>query len=251
MSEAACLDKVQACYNRFWYVPDIFLVGLLFVYARMGPLASYLGGLRNDEAYGFTLAIYWVLLLPAALICLAVIVLRLGITWPKHKHGPKRFRMGPLFAVVGLGICLALFFLSIGPPGYQTFTGGFRKYVQANADIPAIRAWLSTLDPNICTGQQVWIGESNRKQETDWPEPVTSLHLHYVLLRLDRDKYPVVRLGWAALDAFWGVEIGPEDMEIPETLPRQKVQVGGSTMYEHGEYRLPVSPGVYVWHETG
>jgi hypothetical protein len=137
---------------------------------------------------------------------------------------------------------------SLWPLGYMSFTAGFRKYVRANADIQAIRAWLSTVDPDTCTGELVWIRHLDEKQKAQWPQPVMSLNPESVMLRLDRDKYPAIRLGWSTLDAFWGVEIGPEDMEIPETLPPQPVQVGGSTRYEHGEYRLAVCPGVYVWH---
>jgi len=35
-----------------------------------------------------------------------------------------------------------------------------------------------------------------------------------------------------------GIEIGMEDMEIPP-----------SDFSQFGEYRLPLEPGAYVWHE--
>lgn len=48
----------------------------------------------------------------------------------------------------------------------------------------------------------------------------------------------------------WGVEIGPEDMPIPPTQPMRKVRSpNGDVYYEDGEYRLPLTPGAYVWHE--
>jgi hypothetical protein len=43
-------------------------------------------------------------------------------------------------------------------------------------------------------------------------------------------------------------------MEIPKTQPVQRREYGHGdnkqVLYDHGEYRLPLAPGAYVWHET-
>jgi hypothetical protein len=250
MSEATPVDTAPRVSSRFWYVIDVCLVAFLFVYANVLPLTSYLGGLRNDFVYGFGLAVDWFLLLPVAFASLVFLAVRMAVSWPKHIRSPKKLRAARLLAIAGLGLCLVLFFWPTWEPGYKTYTIGLKKYLQANADIPGIRAWISTVDPNTCTGKVVRIRELDEKQKAQWPQPVMSLNPESVILCLDRNKYPAIRLGWSTLDAFWGVEIGPADMEIPSTLPPQPVQVGGSTMVEHGEYRLAVGPGIYVWHET-
>jgi len=250
MSDTTCSDKAPKLYGKPRYIPDLFLVGLLFIYANSFRVLSYRAGLHNDAVHGFGLVFCLALLWPVALICLVVIAVRLGICWPRRIDSLKKRLTVRLLAIIAIGMDLALLLTVFEPPGYMTFTMGVREYVRANADIPAIRAWLGTVDPSACTGEQVWMHGLDRGQEMKWPEPVMSLRPDNVSLRLDRDKHPVIRIGWAIIDADWGVEIGPEDMEISRTLPVQEVQVGGSTMYEHGEYRLRVSPGVYVWHET-
>jgi len=59
-----------------------------------------------------------------------------------------------------------------------------------------------------------------------------------ILGHLDKNGKPKVRLTWGGPPGHWGVEIGMEDMEIPP-----------SDFSQWGEYRLPLEPGVYVWHE--
>jgi hypothetical protein len=60
----------------------------------------------------------------------------------------------------------------------------------------------------------------------------------YVNLDLDENSNPKVRLTWGGPFAHWGVEIGMQNMKIPP-----------SNFSQWGEYRLPLEPGVYVWHE--
>ncbi len=125
---------------------------------------------------------------------------------------------------------------------------GFREYVQNNVDIPAIRNWLSTLDPNACTGEPIYLRDTTSAASTPLPGIVTSLKPDNVTLRLDERHCPMVRMAWCGFDAAWGVTVGDKEMPTPATLPRRKVKVGGSMVYENGVYRLPVEPGVHVWH---
>lgn len=59
----------------------------------------------------------------------------------------------------------------------------------------------------------------------------------------------MVRTGCIAFDAMWGVAVGHPEMAVPATQPREKeILPNGQVLYHSGEYRLPLAPGAYVWH---
>jgi len=116
--------------------------------------------------------------------------------------------------------------------------------MKRKADIPAIRNWLGTLENDDCDGEMIDLFSDSdylRSQWPDsveWPESLRVFNPHYVTLDLDDNGDPKIRLTWGAALGHWGVEIGMEDMRIPQ-----------SDFSEFGEYRLALEPGVYVWHE--
>jgi hypothetical protein len=245
MAEQKHADRILRFYNRFWYVPEILLVGFMLIPVNAMPIVDYVAGLHNDGAMVFAACMYLAMLTPAALICLLVLAVRMAISWPAHIQNRRKVWILRLLTVAGLVAFVQLPFRIIWS---GTFMHGFTKYIEANADLPAIRAWLSGVNPNFCTGEIIWMDQPHEDERLpDWPQAVTSLKPLGMTLRLDRDKYPVIRLEWGGLDVVWGIEIGPQDMEIPKTLPRKKVQVGDSVIYEHGEQRIPVGPGAYMW----
>ncbi len=117
-------------------------------------------------------------------------------------------------------------------PGYKPFTHGFRDRIRSRADIPAIRAWLRTLSKEDYTGENFIAPQSK------FPESFKVLKPRYVNLDMDKNGNPKVRLTWGGGFGHWGIEIGMEDMEIPP-----------SDFSDYREYRLPLEPGAYVWHE--
>ena len=60
---------------------------------------------------------------------------------------------------------------------------------------------------------------------------------------------PTIRLGWGGSLAYWGFVVGDETMTVPETQPRTKEEFPSGPVYSPGEYRLPIAPGAYVWHQ--
>ena len=129
-------------------------------------------------------------------------------------------------------------------PGYKPFTYGFRERIRSEADIEDIRNWLRTLSKEDCTGKTIDLFSDSDSFKSYWPDSIKwpkSLKVfnpRYVNLDLDENANPKVRLEWGSALGHWGVEIGMEDMEIPP-----------SDFSRYGEYRLPLQPGAYVWHE--
>ena len=117
-------------------------------------------------------------------------------------------------------------------PGYKPFTHGFKERIRSEADIEDIRDWLRTLSKEDYTGENFIAPQSK------FPESFKVLKPRYVNLDMDKNGNPKVRLTWGGGFGHWGVEIGMEDMEIPP-----------SDFSQDGEYRLPLQPGAYVWHE--
>jgi len=162
--------------------------------------------------------------------------------WPRHIGSRTRLRMMQIGAAAGLVACVGLPFAGIMPLGYQTYTWGFRQYAQANIDVPAVQRWLAALEPGTCTGGPMERREW-RNASLDWPKSIVRCDPDRITLSLDEEGAPLVRLTWIGFDSWWGVVVGRADMEIPETQPPTR-----GRLYEQGEYRLPVAPGAYVWH---
>ena len=183
------------------------------------------------------------------LLFIAVGTKRLVVDWTRYTRRKRLIRIIQIWIPVTL---IALFLLSVltpidtplYQPGYKPFTRGFRERMKHEADIPAIRNWLGTLQDEDCAGETIDLFSDSDYLTSQWPDSVQwpkSLRVfnpHYVMLDLDENGNPKVRLTWGAALGHWGVEIGMEDMEIP-----------ASDFSRWGEYRLAVVPGVYVWHE--
>jgi len=236
------------------------VLGYLVLFgAFMGSFSvvSYLGGLRNHSGRVLYMMGGVVLLLPLAGTCLPVAAFRILVSWPKYIHNRKRLRMLQVAVVLGLTAYLGLPFTGVVPPGYKTHTWGFRRYARAHADIPAMRTWLSTLDPNICGSVSIEIGADQGESsnpvvtEADLPAAVLDLKPRSVELSLDTMKRPMVCLLWnPGMMGSWGLTVGHEAMEVPETQRTTKrTRPDGQMFYDYGQYRLPVGPGAYVWFD--
>jgi len=107
---------------------------------------------------------------------------------------------------------------------------GLRDRVRSQADIPAIRNWLKTLD------KEDYVPRRDYYSPDKLPEPVKGLGLGVVFLSADKSGKPTVNFYSGGGFHHWGVTIGLEDMEIPE-----------SDLSFHYDALLLVQPGVYVY----
>jgi hypothetical protein len=247
--------------KRYWFVPDLLLVGFLgFCSGLTDPLGlvGYRCGLHNDDGIIFGMVVLLAVLSVPEVLCLAVLVLRMSATWPKHISRKGRLWLTRSLVAVGVTSCLVLPFIPIGPPGYKTYMAGFRRYAQREVDLPAIRSWLSSLDPNDLQRIDADLhgkggSESYGWRAGAWPPMITRLNPGYVALGKTTDGGPKIRLTWGGPFGHWGVEIGPEDMGIPLTRERKGQEFGPPdhryTVYDTGEYRATFAPGAYIWHE--
>lgn len=111
-------------------------------------------------------------------------------------------------------------------------------------DVPAIRTWLNTQDPNTYRGVRIDLYALTDEQKASLPRAVTSLRPSQLDFFLDARNDWVVTLGWGHVNDSWGVDIGQPDLELPSR--RLKDEAGRSLSYP--VYRLPLAPGAYVWH---
>lgn len=179
-------------------------------------------------------------------LALLTLVLSLGLvvrkprTWAKHTAGWIRYIMLRLLAAVGIVAFLALPFTRFGWPPYKTSTRAFRRYVLANVDLNAMRAWLNILDgkydPNyayeLAYGATI---ESWWPEAAPWAKAITPLHPDYVRLTPDDNHHPAIRI--AGLRGH-SLVVGSENMQTP---PAKFLKLD--------EYRLSLGPGAYVGHK--
>lgn len=190
------------------------------------------------------------------LLWLCVLGVRMYISWPKHVEGFWRLLMAWAIVTVGVVSLLAALF-EFWPPLGQFRMSGFRRYIQRQADIPAMQMWLDTVDPNICGEESIAIVSDEdgavrvAPGDMDLPSPVLDLKPRYVQLSLDETNRPMVCLRWGSgLEGIWGLTVGRKDMPIPKTqFPTRQTLPGGQVFRNRGEDRLPIADGAYVWHE--
>ncbi len=250
-------DAVSKSGVKRWYTLDLVLFGGFAVaYAGfwgINLLTSYLDGLSNGGYWlrGFFVFCGLGILLVVWFFALLV---RMLTAWLTHIRSWRRLVLLCTLTLIALAVWVGAPFGDLWPPGYVAFTHGFRRHIQPNADLGAIRGWLNTLDPNLCTGEYIdlYTGNDFKPHWPDavaWPEAITRFEPHYVQLMKTETRHPKIRLTWGGAPGHWGVEIGPEDMPIPKTLPLRRSTIHGQELWDEGEYRLPLAPGAYVWHE--
>jgi len=246
--------KVSSNWNAldviFFVIIAPFTILTIFVILFLMGGISYLSG-RFDIPLDFlavcALAIWMTspLMVVITIFLLVVIgffaiigTVRLISNWNRYANKKRLIRIYQIVISILVTILLALFVLSLftpiipylGMPGYKPFTYGFRDRIRSKADIEDIQNWSKTLSKKDCI--------DNRILSDKWPESLRELNPKYVFFSTDENGNPKVRLTWGSGFGHWGVEIGMEDMKIPP-----------SDFSQYGEYRLPLEPGVYVWHE--
>jgi hypothetical protein len=240
--------KLAGLHAKRWYVFDIILIIVVLLYGTLNDpfgLIMYVCGLFNQMGIRAMMTFAWVLWMIPAALCFVVVVLRIIISWPKHMTKSFRLSMLQVLAVFGLALYSALPFIQIGPRGIDVYMKGFTKYVEANADIAAIRSWLGTLHPDDCvvyniTNLNDGTKRSSPKQleKPEWPEAIAHTGPRYVVLSLYDEKDPQVRLNWGSgFLGSWGLVVGVETMPTPK-----------SDLSRYGEYRKEIQKGAYIWY---
>ena len=245
---------------RPWYCWDIVLVAIPLSYGMLLDscgVFNYIDGLTNGSLFAYAFPAF-VLLSPVALICLIVELVRMLIVWPVRIHGWRRLVLCWAAVSTAFAICILLPLTGVRVKPLEMYMRGFRRNMQARADIRAIQAWLAIVDPNDCEGQPLGVRVAegvnipNPPKYVAPPGSIRHLRPRYTKLMLDNGGRPMIRLTWGGgLMGHWGLVVGSENMEIPETRPEQKKEYGyganKQVLYEPGEYRLPLAAGAYVW----
>jgi hypothetical protein len=230
-----------------WNLLDLFFSVVLVVFIILGPLGGneYLDG-RYDTHY-FFLDICFIY--PTVMIFIIISGIQLLGYWKKYtnrKRVIKTLQVG-IPAVFFFTFMISLFTpvnVYLGIPGYKPFTYGFRERIRKEADINDIQAWLKTLGKEDCNGTTVDLFSNHNYHKSNWPDSINwpkSLKVfnpHYVNLDLDENGNSKVKLTWGGPFGHWGFEIGSEDIEMTQ-----------SDFNQPKEYRLPLEPGAYIWHE--
>ena len=114
-------------------------------------------------------------------------------------------------------------------PDAAAFTYGLRDRVRSQADIPAIRDWLKTLD------KKDYIPRRDYLLADELPEALKAMCFGVVSLSEDKNGNPEVYIFAGGDFHHWGATIGMEDMVISE-----------SDLESRYDSWLLVEPGVYV-----
>ena len=239
------------------------ILGCVFVGGPTG-IIFYLGGLFNSmviQLIGLLLFASPVILFVeypgVTAFCLVTLLALIVYSW--RRLGPGwRWTLVLLLVLWAAGAASP--FLRLGPSGAMMRVWGFYRYARIKTDVPAIQAWLDTLDPNDCRDQSLEerIAPTARLNDPPkfipWPSCLLGLRSEHVYSRLlkDNDGRPMIRLCWGSgMAGTWGIVVGNKDMEIPKTQEPywKEYQSGGKQdrLREHGEYRRPLAPGAYVW----
>ncbi len=170
-------------------------------------------------------------LLPYALIsllllaCIAAMSVRLILRW----------KVVPVWGrVVRCGIMLLMCVGVIGAFGFRVrgidkFAQGFEQKMRREADVKAIRAWASGL---VVPAEE---GVVPSVPENLWSESVTALSPQEVYYAED---VMGVRLDWGGgFMGHYGLVVGPENMEIPNTTEMELI--------------MPLEAGAYLFFPNG
>ena len=238
-----------------WYICDALIVGAMVLGSPYFlQVLGYIAGLRNDMGLYYQFAFLTACgLWPLLVIGLALLVVHMICTWPRHVADRKKLRLLRMGAAGLLVVFVVLPFTPLRIPGPSGFDAGFRGHVLRTVDIPVVQAWLDTLSPDMCPMGLVSIRPNGKPDNwpasRDWPAALTHVNPQFIVFGQADANRVTIRLMWSSLDDSWGVEIGPEDMPIPPTQPSRRMRrPNGDVYYEHGESRLPLAPGAYVWH---
>jgi hypothetical protein len=254
MNDKEEIEKAQVNANDpsiDWNIWDVILPVFIVAYVVLEPLGAidyFCGWYYPNLRLHFACLIFPIVIIFIPLFT-GFLTFKLYINWTKYTRKKKIIRL--------IHVCILLVFIlpflismftpiniPVYLPGYKPFTYGFRERIKSKANIEDIRNWMKTLKEENYNGDVIGLSREPNSLKMrwpdliDWPESLKVFNPHYVNLGLDENGNPRVSLTWGGPFAHWGVVIGMENMKIPP-----------SDLSRYGEYRLPLEPGVYVWHE--
>lgn len=166
--------------------------------------------------------------------CFVAGVWRLFSGWKRHTMMKKAL----ITVEIAIPVVFVLFFvlplcgfsfrLPLWPGGPHLC--GFADRIRSKADVPAIRAWLRTLD------EDYYIPHDNRLPREKWPKSLKALKPPTVIVTPDKNRNPYLMIWYGAGFEHWGATIGFQDLVIPE-----------SDLNSQYYTWLLVEPGVYVY----
>jgi hypothetical protein len=179
MTQHLLLNRFRAFHQRFWYIGDLIVIGLLsayIAYVHSFYSISYHAGLHHNGVARFVAAMRIAMWLPVVAILLLVLIYRLTISWSKHIGDPKRrWKLRGLVLAL-LGLYAGLFFAAIRSSA-EGLVLGLLRYGQTSVDVPAIQTRLKTIAPEDCLGDRlgIYIGGLPEAEQATWPQAVKSL----------------------------------------------------------------------------
>jgi len=226
--------------RRNWNGWDVFFFVAPCVCIILVPLGGfdYLCGRFFPLFYSFLICLVYPAIFILFLFLMAMNIIRLFYNYRKHAPRKKVLIITGLIAPIVLGASFVIhnnysIELKLHGPNYKSFTSGFGDQIKSRTDIPAIRDWLKTLEPEDYSSDNIITLQKN------YPKSLMILKPSVICVSADENGNAKANLSWGSSYAgTWGVVFGMEDMKIPP-----------SDFSRHGECRLPVEAGVYVWHD--
>lgn len=260
------LENNTSKYLRLWHniiqgTITIVVVSMICYINIRRPTVAYNSGLENgvgeysNEMIMTTWHIFNVigkLLFVQMMILLGVIVIKIIKQKIKVKIGYKPAILLTISLVSGVS------WLFVGVPNIPYFTKGLCDRMKSDVNVREIQEWLRNRPPPNGLKEYAfdpkprapdYYGEGieviTTLDSNQWPATICSLNPAPEIIYVNSYKaqQSKIRLEWNWIDARWGIEIGPPEMEIEETKDTSKLKRGD-------EYRLILAPGAYVWHDV-
>ncbi len=236
----------------------VLIIAFVVSWFAWGPLGivAYIGGLFNSLSV-LVLVLPLSLLVLLAAAWLLVLVVGTALRWRRLLGRAKLRRLLLATGCAALVASFTLGFAGVIPSPFDMHVKGFARYARSRTDVAAIQAWLGTLDPNEYVDASTDPGGM----------PLPAAEQPAAIIRLNPNRYPhgvrvvrdgtgrlMVRLTWGGgMIGHWGIVVGHSETKVPQTQEPgwMKRQYGGRTeeFYEYGEYRKPLAPGAWIWHE--
>jgi len=203
------------------WLPELFMVAMLVLLFldRLVGFSRYLMGRYWPHVTSWMYTGYFLSTVLLPFLCSVGLLVRGVLVW-RRSSNKTRAAMTFLFLLIGIAYYVYMF--SDGPLLYAP-AHGFRDWVRAEVDIPAIRAWQETIE--VPPGEAV--------PRSDWPRAVRSLAPSMVVVGKAGTN---VDLAWNTVFGIYGVATGPKHADA-------------DSLAEH-RASLPLEPGVYVWRSS-
>lgn len=174
-------------------VLELILFGLL----DSGYLSYWAGknGLSNFTVFMHTAKVVGIFLI--CLVVLAIILCWFKSWWQSVVN----------FSLIAMVVIVFIFGKGLFPhPEKPSFLVGFNERLSNKIDVPAIRAWMSTLK-----------FEDGKDVPSPWPEVIDRLEPEYVLMREDEGR-KTIEIRWGSGFSHWGLTVGPEALMPPLSM---------------------------------